>query len=88
MPSDSLVVNPEYQSLLQHVGETLENGRAKVVEAVNTAAVSTYWEIGRDIVEFEQGGNAKAEYGCRSPQKAPRLVPVPDPASFSIHHPL
>ena len=63
MPSNALVVNPEYQNLLQHVGETLENGRAKVVAAVNATAVSTYWEIGRDIVEFEQGGNAKAEYG-------------------------
>jgi predicted nuclease of restriction endonuclease-like (RecB) superfamily len=72
MPSDSLVVNPEYQSLLQHVGETLENGRAKVVEAVNTAAVSTYWEIGRDIVEFEQGGNAKAEYGSKLLKKLSR----------------
>ena len=72
MPSNSLVVNSEYQDLLQHVGETLEHGRAKVVEAVNTAAVSTYWEIGRDIVEFEQGGNAKAEYGSELLKKLSR----------------
>ena len=72
MPSNSLVVNSEYQDLLQHVGETLENGRAKVVEAVNTAAVSTYWEIGRDIVEYEQGGNAKAEYGSELLKKLSR----------------
>ncbi|MBQ9686878.1 MAG: DUF1016 family protein [Oscillospiraceae bacterium] len=72
MPSNSLVVNPEYQNLLQHVGETLENGRAKVAAAVNTATVSTYWEIGRDIVEFEQGGNAKAEYGSELLKKLSR----------------
>lgn len=63
MPSNSLVVNSKYQDLLQHVGETVENGRAKAVAAVNSAAVATYWEIGRDIVEFEQAGSVKAEYG-------------------------
>ena len=63
MPSNSLVVNSEYQELLHHVGETLENGRAKAVAAVNSAAVATYWEIGRNIVEFEQAGSVKAEYG-------------------------
>ena len=63
MPSSSLIVNSEYKDLLQHVGETLENGRAKAVAAVNSAAVATYWEIGRDIVEFEQAGSVKAEYG-------------------------
>lgn len=63
MPYNSPVVNSEYQDLLRHVGETLENGRAKAVAAVNSAVVATYWEIGRDIVEFEQAGSVKAEYG-------------------------
>ncbi len=72
MASNSLAINSEYQNLLQHVGETLENGRAKVVAAVNIAAVSTYWEIGRDIVEYEQGGNAKAEYGSELLKKLSR----------------
>ena len=72
MASNPLAVNSEYQNLLQHVGETLENGRAKVVAAVNTAAVSTYWEIGRDIVEYEQGGNSKAEYGSELLKKLSR----------------
>ena len=63
MSSDSLVLNSNYQDLLSHVGETLENGRARAVVAVNSAAVATYWEIGRQIVEYEQGGMEKAEYG-------------------------
>lgn len=53
----------EYEALLQRVGETLSRGRAQVTAAVNSAMVQTYWEIGRDIVEFEQGGQKKAEYG-------------------------
>ena len=55
--------NPEYDALLQHVGDTLEKGRKSVVNAVNSLMVRTYWEIGRQIVEYEQHGNEKAEYG-------------------------
>ena len=63
MAMESLTENQEYRDLLRSVGETLENGRAKAAAAVNSAVVATYWEIGRNIVEYEQGGNAKAEYG-------------------------
>jgi len=44
---------PEYDRLLLNVGETLEQGRQQAVYAVNSAMVHTYWEIGREIVEFE-----------------------------------
>ena len=63
MNSDSLTVNPNYQELLTHVGDTLEQGRSRAAAAVNSAVVATYWEIGRQIVEYEQGGSAKADYG-------------------------
>lgn len=33
------------------------------MQAVNSAMVQTYWEIGRLIVEDEQNGRARAEYG-------------------------
>ena len=63
MNSDSLTVNSNYQELLTHVGDTLEQGRSRAAAAVNSAVVATYWEIGRQIVEYEQGGSAKADYG-------------------------
>ena len=53
----------EYDRLLQNVGEALRQGRQQAVYAVNSAMVRTYWEIGREIVEFEQNGNERAEYG-------------------------
>ena len=55
--------NSDYDQLLLNVGETLEQGRQQAVYAVNSAMVQTYWEIGRQIVEYEQHGNEKAEYG-------------------------
>lgn len=55
--------NSDYDRLLLSVGETLEQGRRQAAYAVNSAMVQTYWEIGRQIVEYEQNGNEKAEYG-------------------------
>lgn len=55
--------NQDYQDLLQQVGIALENGRGQVAVAVNNVMVQTYWSIGQHIVEYEQKGNEKAEYG-------------------------
>jgi predicted nuclease of restriction endonuclease-like (RecB) superfamily len=55
--------NTEYQSLLQKIAGRYEQGRSNIAAYVNTEIVNTYWQIGQYIVEFEQGGNAKATYG-------------------------
>ena len=39
----SLGNNPEYDALLQCVGDTLEKGRQRAATAVNSAMVQTYW---------------------------------------------
>jgi len=43
--------------------ELLKNARSKVVQTVNKTMVYTYFEIGRTIVEEEQKGKERAEYG-------------------------
>lgn len=55
--------NTEYQSLLQKIAGRYEQGRSNIAAYVNTEIVYTYWQIGQYIVEYEQGGNAKATYG-------------------------
>ncbi len=52
-----------YQQLKEQIGELLRRGREQAGRAVNTLLVQTYWHIGQHIVEFEQKGNIKAEYG-------------------------
>lgn len=52
-----------YDQLIRQITETYIQGQSKAVAAVNSAMVETYWQIGQYIVEFEQGGNIKAEYG-------------------------
>lgn len=53
----------DYQALLKQISDTYLQGQQKAVLAVNTHLVESYWKIGHYIVEFEQGGNARAEYG-------------------------
>ena len=53
----------QYHQLISQIGNLLALGRAKAAQEVNTIMVQTYWEIGKYIVEFEQKGNEKAEYG-------------------------
>jgi len=52
-------------SVYQQIREVLTQARAKVWRSVNTAMVTSYWEIGRLIVKEEQRGEARAEYGRR-----------------------
>lgn len=52
-----------YQGLLQQIGQALHTARQQAAQTVNTLLVRTYWHIGQHIVEFEQGGNEKADYG-------------------------
>lgn len=52
-----------YNAVLSEVVGLLESARKTSTRAINAIITSTYWEIGRRIVEFEQGGSEKAEYG-------------------------
>jgi predicted nuclease of restriction endonuclease-like (RecB) superfamily len=54
-----------YDTLIDGIGKLLHAGRQKAAREVNTILVNTYWEIGKYIVEFEQNGNEKAEYGTK-----------------------
>ena len=54
---------PDYQHLLVKISDTYLSGQVKATQAVNIQLLETYWQIGQHIVEFEQGGNARAEYG-------------------------
>jgi predicted nuclease of restriction endonuclease-like (RecB) superfamily len=59
----SVKINPNYNRLLKDIGLTIETARQNAVKSINTELVKANWEIGRHIVEFEQQGNERAEYG-------------------------
>ena len=52
-----------YDGLLGQISATLLYGQGRAVQAVNIQLIDTYWKIGQHIVEFEQAGHQRAEYG-------------------------
>lgn len=63
MNGSELTTDTGYQRLLGKISEVYATGQARAAQAVNVHITETYWRIGRDIVEFEQGGNVRADYG-------------------------
>ena len=52
-----------YSGLVRDIGELLAAARRSSARAVNALMTATYWEVGRQIVEFEQRGEMRAGYG-------------------------
>ena len=52
-----------YGLLLDKIGGIIVSARNKIVRDIDVTQVSAYWRIGMAIVEYEQGGKARAEYG-------------------------
>ena len=52
-----------YQDIYSEIRNTLVSSRNQAYHAVNFAMVQAYWNVGRIIVECEQSGNVRAEYG-------------------------
>ena len=52
-----------YRALLERVSDVLEHARHNTVRQINTIIVKTYWQIGKLIIEEEQRGRHRANYG-------------------------
>src|SRR5262245_9807765 len=66
-PKHTLIIKasallPEYDTFLSDISGLLESARRASARSVNTIMTATYWEIGRRIVELEQGGKQRAAY--------------------------
>jgi len=62
--NELVAASPElYGSLVTGISDLLDEARRSGARTVNSILTAAYWEIGRRIVVFEQGGKARAEYG-------------------------
>lgn len=52
-------------NIIKDIKQIIEESKRTVVKNVNTIMLQTYWSIGKRIVEEEQKGNEKAEYGSK-----------------------
>lgn len=55
--------DPELVSLADKIVQVIEEGKLAIAISINETIKTTYWKIGRYIVEFEQEGNRRAKYG-------------------------
>ena len=76
--------NIDIFSLEQRIIMLLENSRKKIVSNVNTTMVQTYFEIGRNIVEYEQQGEARAKYGKQVIKKLSQRLTLHFGKGFSV----
>lgn len=65
----------ELEPLLSDLRRLVVEARHRALRAVDVIQVQTYWQVGRHLVEFEQGGSQRAAYGKRLlPVVADRLT--------------
>ena len=61
--------------LLGQLRALILQARQQALRAVDVVQIRTCWEMGRHIIEFEQGGAERAQYGARLlPRLAERLT--------------
>jgi hypothetical protein len=61
--STALASGRDFAALVERVVTIIEEARSRVVRTVNSEMVLSYWHIGREIVEYVQRGEARADYG-------------------------
>lgn len=52
-----------YEALLGRIAQIITGARDKIIREIDTTQVLAYWLVGKAIIEHEQGGRHRAEYG-------------------------
>jgi predicted nuclease of restriction endonuclease-like (RecB) superfamily len=76
----------EKDQLFDKIVDLLEQSRNKIFTQVNTTIVQTYFEIGKIIVEDEQKGESKAEYGKEVLKKLSKQLTQKFGKGFSVQN--
>ena len=73
----AIKVEQQEKVLFQDVCSIIEQGRQQAYANVGQIAIYTYWNVGRRIVEEEQGGQRRASYGTKLMKNlAEDLIPI------------
>jgi predicted nuclease of restriction endonuclease-like (RecB) superfamily len=82
----SKIITASKKNLFQEIKQLLESAKSKVVQTVNTTMVLTYFEVGRLIVEDEQKGSKKAEYGKETLKNLSKQLVIEFGKGFSVQN--
>lgn len=80
---NKLVKRKEYEHLIRNIGILLEKSRENVYTYINQTLVKAYWEVGKEIIEFEQEGKEKADYGSKLLKKLSKDLKIKHGKGFS-----
>ena len=73
-----------YRQLVSQISDTFAQGQQQAVLAVNAHLVTTYWTVGQYIVEYEQNGNDRAQYGKKLVENLSRDLSFLHGKGFSV----
>ena len=85
-PSTGVVRDAPYQSVFGDVSKIIDAARESAVRSVNSAMAAAYWLIGRRIVESEQSGEDRAEYGAALIERLAEDLTVRFGRGFSLQN--
>lgn len=68
---DKLTTN---SPMIAEIKSLLESARKNVAQQVNTELLTTYWQIGRIIIEYEQKNEIRAEYGKQTLRELSKVL--------------
>src|SRR5690625_4055358 len=74
---------PSNNGFYHQIIDLLQTARNKVVSTINRTMVATYFEIGKRIVEQEQGGEERAGYGKQVIKKLSKILTAEFGKGFS-----
>lgn len=74
----------KYSDMINEIKDILQTARANVAQQVNTELLTTYWNIGRIIVEHEQNSKERAEYGQQTLKELSKILTKEFGKGFSV----
>ena len=74
----------KYSDMINEIKDILQTARANVAQQVNTELLTTYWNIGRIIVELEQKSKERAEYGQQTLKDLSKILTKEFGKGFSV----
>ncbi len=84
MSKNNIIPSNKYSKLLSQISETYIFGKQKAVAVVSRQITDTYWKVGEQIIEFEQEGKQRAEYGSKLMERLSKDLSLLHGKGFSL----
>lgn len=83
MESNQSIITPPLTGIVAEIKTVLESARRNVARQVNSELLSTYWNIGRIISEYEQTVPNRADYGKQTLKELAKVLTAEFGKGFS-----